>query len=245
MKLKALIFDVDGTIAETEFVHLKAFNQAFSDFKLNWQWDTPLYTKLLEVTGGKERLKFYFDKFAPTEVLQNLPVKDSCELDKLILKVHLHKNKIYNDLANSGTCPEMNFRPGILQIMQSALSQNIKLAIATTTSPENLPPLLTPVFGKNWQENFTTIENASTVIHKKPHPEAYINAINKLQLKARECLAFEDSALGLQSANSAGIPTIVSFNRFTEKNNFDKAIKVLPSFEGVSLEQLITWHKEC
>ena len=187
----AWIFDVDGTLADTEKDgHLPAFNAAFESFGLGWHWTPELYGELLAVTGGKERIAFYAEKYAP-EIFQH---PDSASLFKAL---HEEKTKSYIRKVADGAIP---LRPGVLKMLQVGRAAGIRLAIATTTTPENVTALLKaslPEGGLDW---FEVIGAGDIVPNKKPAPDIYVWVLDQLGLDADACLAIEDSENGLKSS---------------------------------------------
>ncbi|GAB4404153.1 MAG: HAD family hydrolase [Rhodoferax sp.] len=234
--LKALIFDVDGTLADTERVHLQAFNQAFAELGLGWQWDVPLYTRLLEISGGKERIRHYWN-----QVHGDIKAIDPTELTDRIERIHALKTAYYEAAVNAGA---VQLRPGVLKLMDEALAAGLRLAIATTTSPVNIAALLRRAIGPDWRMNFAAVGDASNAPVKKPHPQVYLQMLDALALPAAVCLAFEDSANGLASARAAGIATVVTPNEFTAHHDFSGALAVAPDLGSVTLAQLRAWHAQ-
>jgi HAD superfamily hydrolase (TIGR01509 family) len=234
--LKALIFDVDGTLADTESVHLQAFNHAFADQGLDWHWDEALYTQLLEISGGKERMTHYWKQVHP-----NMKDIVGSGLTDTIEHLHALKTAAYESAVQSGA---VKLRPGVLDIIHSAHQLGLRLAIATTTSPVNIAVLLRNAIGPDWKELFLVIEDASTAPKKKPHPQVYVQTLARLGLPSDQCLAIEDSSNGLRAAVTAGLKTIITQNRFTAHHDFSGALQVLPDLGGVSVEQLRTWHQK-
>ena len=232
--LKALIFDVDGTLADTESAHLAAFNHAFAEEGLDWQWDEPGYTKLLEISGGKERMLHYWKQVHP-----DVKDIDGGGLKDTIDRLHAMKTAAYENAVQSGA---VQLRPGVLNLIQKAHQAGLRLAIATTTSPVNIAVLLRNAIGPDWKELFAVIEDASTAPKKKPHPQVYSQTLTRLALTGADCLAFEDSSNGLRAAVSAGLPVIVTPNSFTAHHDFAGALKVLPDLSGTTVEQLRVWH---
>ena len=234
--LKALIFDVDGTLADTEMAHLAAFNQAFAQVGLDWRWDVPLYTKLLEVSGGKERIRAYWESRGdlPREL-------HGGAVDQTISHIHELKTAAYEQAVQDGM---VQMRPGVLALMAEAMDAGLRLAIATTTSPVNITNLLKQAMGLDWQNHFSVIEDASTAPRKKPDPSVYLQTLQRLGMQASECLAIEDSSNGLRAARSAGLATVITQNEFTAHHDFAGALRVLPSLDGVGLTQLRQWHAE-
>lgn len=232
--LSALIFDVDGTLADTEHAHLAAFNAAFAAEGLDWRWDEALYTELLTVSGGKERLRHYWQQVHPQ--VQDI---DGTALQALIDRLHEVKTAVYEQAVLDGA---VQLRPGVLALIEAARTAGLKLAIATTTSPVNIAALLRAAIGQDWRQIFAVVEDASTAPRKKPHPQVYRQTLQRLGLPAQRCLAFEDSANGLQAANAAGLATVVTPNTFTAHHDFAGALRVLPSLAGVTLADLQSWH---
>ena len=220
MALKALIFDVDGTLADTERDgHRIAFNQAFSDAGLDWHWDVALYRELLAVTGGKERMKHYIDQYRPD---YNKPA----DFDAMIAELHKNKTRRYVDLAARGGIP---MRTGVKRLLNEAREAGLRLAIATTTTPENVTVLLEHSLGAGSADWFEVIAAGDIVPAKKPAPDIYFYALEKMDLPASECLAFEDSENGLRSSLAAGIRTLVTVADYTLDHDFRGAATVLTS----------------
>ena len=232
--LKALIFDVDGTLADTEMAHLAAFNHAFSEVGLDWHWDVPLYTRLLEVSGGKERIRAYWESRGdlPRDIAGDA-------VEATIARLHEIKTAAYEQAVQDG---QVQMRPGVLPLMSAATSAGLQLAIATTTSPVNIASLLKRAIGPDWRLHFAVIEDASTAPRKKPDPMVYRQTLQRLGQPSAACLAIEDSANGLKAALQADLPTLVTPNNFTDHHDFSGALRVLPSLEGVGLAQVTEWH---
>lgn len=232
--LKALIFDVDGTLADTEGVHLAAFNHAFQQEGLGWHWDTALYTRLLEISGGKERMAHHW-----RTVNAGMKELSAGATQATIARLHEIKTAFYENAVNEGA---VQLRPGVLALMNEARAQGLQLAIATTTSPVNIAALLRHAIGPDWRSHFLAIGDASSSPVKKPHPQVYLQVLGDMGLPASECLAFEDSANGLQAATAAGLRTIVTPNDFTAHHDFSGALRVVPDLGAVGLAQLREWH---
>ena len=218
--LKALLFDVDGTLADTErHGHRVAFNRAFQDAGLDWNWTEDLYEQLLSITGGRERIRYYIEKY-----LQNSPV--SPDDAKTIATLHQAKTRHYLDMLDKGTIP---LRRGVRTLLEEARSAGLHLAIATTTTPENVTGLLENTLGKEAPGWFSVIAAGDSVPAKKPAPDIYQLALQKLGIEAGNGMAFEDSRNGLLAAQGAGLATIITVNGYTRHEDFSGAAVVLDS----------------
>ena len=233
--LRALIFDVDGTLADTEEVHRAAFNHAFDELGLGWHWDESLYTELLQISGGKERLAHYWRQSHP-----EIKAIDGSAIQETVARIHELKTAYYETTVNSGG---VALRPGVLKLIEEALSKGLRLAIATTTSPVNIAALLRAAMGSYWQHNFAAIGDASSAPIKKPNPQVYLQVLEALKADARTCLAFEDSGNGLKAATAAGLATLITPTHYTRTHDFSQAMRVVPDLGGVSLADLQGWHQ--
>ncbi|MEJ2142354.1 MAG: HAD family hydrolase [Gammaproteobacteria bacterium] len=218
MALEALLFDVDGTLADTERDgHRVAFNMAFADAGLDWIWSEELYGKLLAVTGGKERIRHYLDNFN-TEFVR--PDK----LDEFIAGLHQSKTGFYTRLLSEGRIP---LRPGIERLLIEARQAGLRLAIATTTTPANVHALLVNTLGEGSESWFEVIAAGDIVPAKKPAPDIYFSAMEKMNITADKCIAFEDSHNGILATSDAGLRTIITTNGYTHDDDFNGAVAVL------------------
>lgn len=231
--LKALIFDVDGTLADTEHAHLKAFNQAFAQEGLDWHWTEAVYTELLNISGGKERMLHHWRQVEPN--MKELQVGAIAET---IDRLHQVKTAFYEEAVRNG---EVSLRPGVLALMQEAREQDLQLAIATTTSPANIAALLTAAIGPDWRTHFLAVGDASSSPIKKPDPQVYRQVLSDMGFEASECVAFEDSSNGLRAANAAGLKTVITPNTFTDHHDFRAAWRVVPDLRQARLIQLRRW----
>lgn len=232
--LSALIFDVDGTLADTESVHLEAFNHAFRQEGLDWHWDVPLYTRLLDISGGKERMAHYWRTVDPT-----MTEVGAGALNDTVQRLHEIKTAYYENAVNNGA---VHLRPGVLALMNDARRAGLQLAIATTTSPVNIAALLRSAIGPDWRSHFLAIGDASNAPVKKPNPQVYMNVLADLGLRAADCVAFEDSSNGLRAARAAGLHTVITPNSFTAHHDFTGALRVVPDLSGVTVARLKEWH---
>jgi len=220
--LKALIFDVDGTLADTERDgHRVAFNQAFEEAGLDWRWSVDEYGKLLEVTGGKERIKHFLSLKHPAFLAEK---QQDGSLDELVKTLHARKTYFYTKLLSEGAIP---LRTGVKRLLDEARQQGFRLAIATTTTPENVTSLLESTLGKESIDWFEVIAAGDIVPAKKPAADIYDYALEQMNLKADECLAFEDSSNGIRSSLGAKLKTIITQNHYTEDHDFRDAAVVL------------------
>lgn len=217
-KLQAVLFDVDGTLADTEQDgHRLAFNAAFQQFNLNWNWDIDLYGELLQVTGGKERIRYYIEKYASAALSRN-------DLTDWIVSLHKTKTKYFELLMEQGSIP---LRPGVARLIRELRQQRIKLAIATTTTMENVTALLKSTLGEESIGWFDVIGAGDIVPMKKPAPDIYHWVLSQLKLTAQQCIAIEDSENGLKSALAANLPTLITVSGYTRLQDFSGAIAVL------------------
>lgn len=206
----ALIFDVDGTLAETEELHRRAFNHAFVRHGLDWQWDRAVYKDLLRVTGGKERMRAYHEGLRIGRPLS----------DADIASLHRIKTAHYAGLIETGCCP---LRPGVAELLSAAKARGQRLAIATTTSHGNINALLSQALGARWAADFDAIVAGDDVRHKKPAPDVYLDILARLKLDPSDCLAIEDSANGLIAASRANIPVLITRSMFFRDDDFSAA----------------------
>jgi len=226
MTAEAVVFDVDGTLAETERDgHRVAFNLAFAEAGLPWHWDERLYGELLAVTGGRERITRFAQRFAPGWLADVGAAGRVAEL-------HQRKNVHYAAIVESG---ELRLRPGLPQLLDDLAAAGCRLAIATTTSRANVEVLLRATVGADALARFEAVVCGEDVARKKPDPEAYLLALKQLALPARQCIAVEDSANGLRAALGAGIPTVIVRSLYTRNEDFAGALGVFDGYaDGAS-----------
>ncbi|MDP2407038.1 MAG: HAD-IA family hydrolase [Hydrogenophaga sp.] len=232
--LNALIFDVDGTLADTESVHLEAFNHAFQQEGLDWHWSTEQYTQLLDISGGKERMLAYWRSVDP-----DLKEVEAGAVSDTINRLHEIKTAYYENAVNSGA---VALRPGVLALMSEARRQGLQLAIATTTSPVNIAALMRSAIGLDWRSHFLAIGDASNAPVKKPNPQVYMKVLADMGMRAADCVAFEDSSNGLRAARAAGLDTVITPNGFTAHHDFAGALRVVPNLSEVNVARLKEWH---
>ena len=189
--IRALIFDVDGTIADTERAHLAAFNHAFAEEGLNWRWDEAQYTQLLEISGGKERILHYWR----TTRGEMVDVSGTA-VSETVQRLHDLKTAAYEAMVNSGV---VHLRPGVLDLIEEARTRGLGLAIATTTSPVNIAALLRKAIGPHWWLDFSVIADASSAPVKKPDPQVYRQVLQAMKLCGRHPGRIEPVPQGLSA----------------------------------------------
>jgi HAD superfamily hydrolase (TIGR01509 family) len=221
MPLQALIFDVDGTLAETEELHREAFNQTFNEFDLAWHWDQERYHTLLKITGGKERMLAHaaslgIDDFDP-------------------LPLHKRKTTLYNEMLAQGA---ISLRPGVEALIRKAKEKDLRLAIATTTSRENVETLIRVTLGGDPHHWFEAICTGEDVAIKKPDPEVYQVTLSRLALTARGAIAFEDTKNGVLAARGAGLDVIVTPSLYSAGEDFSGALAIIETLEAHNLSDL-------
>jgi HAD superfamily hydrolase (TIGR01509 family) len=210
----AILFDFDGTIAETERSgHRVAYNAAFAQLGLDWTWDSALYGELLAVGGGKERIAHYLDRYRHGGRAYG-------DRTELIAAVHERKQQIFSALAGS-----IAFRPGVRRIVREAHAAGVRLAIVTTAARAGVDAILDRE--PELRDAFAFIAAGDVVPRKKPAPDIYAYTLEKIGAQAQRCVAVEDAAIGLRAARSAGIVTLVTVSDYTRGEDFTGAAAVL------------------
>ncbi len=223
MSLKALIFDVDGTLAETEEAHRAAFNRVFENHRLGWHWSRNDYRALLKTTGGKERIRAH---------MATLPAGAPALDDDRIAVLHREKTAIYGESLAAG---QLSLRPGVEGTIRTARNAGLKIAVATTTNLPNVEALAQCCWGRPATEVFDVIAAGDQVAAKKPAPDVFNLALQRLNLPARDCVAFEDSLNGVRSAKGAGLRVVVTPSVYTDDQDFSGADLVRPTLDNVDL----------
>jgi len=219
LKLEGIIFDVDGTLADTEDAHRQAFNQTFDEFDLDWYWSIERYVELLAISGGKERIAIFGKE------LRKRFSSDSLFFE-FIAELHERKGENYRNLLSE---KGVKLRPGVKRLIQEGIQNLISLNIATSSSFANVDALMSANFGTNWEKYFQVIETCDTTKEKKPNPAVYKNVLSKSKLKAENVIAIEDTPNGLEAALRASIKTVVTVHRMTAENFFHNSSLVLDS----------------
>jgi HAD superfamily hydrolase (TIGR01509 family) len=216
--IKALIFDCDGVLVDTERdAHRVGFNLAFKEMGIDAEWDVDLYGRLLLVAGGKERMRAYFDEFGwPADT------DTAAQRDELILALHKTKTQITSERVSS-----LPVRPGILRIIDEAIAAGVKLGVCTTSNPRFIDAVL-DLFGPARKAAFAFVHAGDVVAKKKPAPDIYLLALDTLRLPAHDCMVIEDSRNGLLAATGAGLPTLITTSTYTVDEDFAGAVKVVP-----------------
>jgi HAD superfamily hydrolase (TIGR01509 family) len=230
-QLKALIFDVDGTLADNERDgHRVAYNAAFAELGLDWHWSVAEYGRLLDVMGGKERVRHYMESEQPG-------FSPPGGVEAFIGNVYVRKTRVYLELLESG---RIALRPGVARLIKEARAQGLRLGIATTSGPQNVEKLLRVSLGEESVGWFDAIAAGDMVPRKKPAPDVFELALEQLGLPADECLALEDTEHGLRSALDAGLKTVVTTNDYTAGQDFSGALAVVESL-GESGPVTVEW----
>ncbi len=208
MGFAALLWDVDGTLAETERDgHRRAFNRAFRQAGLSAHWDVDRYGDLLAITGGAERIGAYLtsEEGQPPD-------------PQRVAALHASKQRHYADLVAEG---ELALRPGVRQLIEAAAAAGLRQAIVTTSGRGAVDALAKQLFA-DLLGAFDVWVCGGDVARKKPHPEAYRLALELLELDPREACAIEDSSAGLSAALGAGLPCVVSLSHYSAQEPGDR-----------------------
>ncbi|MBN8293979.1 HAD-IA family hydrolase [Rhodobacter sp. NTK016B] len=216
MTLRALIFDVDGTLAETEELHRAAFNAAFRAAGLRWHWSRDAYGALLTTTGGKERIRRYITETGAGEVD--------------VAALHAEKTAHYTALVAKGA---LELRPGIRALMAMGRAAGVRLAVATTTSRLNVEALCHACFNAPAEAIFDVLACGDEVAAKKPAPDIYLLALDRLGLPADAALAFEDTPMGVASAQGAGMRVVASPGVYSQDADLSRAERRVECFSDL------------
>lgn len=229
MAIEALIFDVDGTLADSEEAHRVSFNLAFERHRLGWVWEPGEYRELLKITGGKERMTSYIEGLA-------IDAAERRRLITMVPDIHAAKTRFYSSFIADGA---VQLREGVARLLDESLDAGYKLAIASTTTAVNIDALLASTLGPRGLDMFSVIACGDQVRAKKPAPDIYELALRGLELLPEHAIAFEDSPNGLRAARAAGIPTVVTPTYWTEGGDFSDAMLLLPGLADLRLGDLM------
>lgn len=222
--MKALIFDCDGVLADTErYGHLPAFNQTFKELGVPLRWSEEEYGRKLQIAGGKERMASELT----TEFVQahGLPADRDVQV-ALVATWHERKTRVYTDMVASGKLPA---RPGVARIFGAAQDAGWKLAVASTSAEASVRAILEHAVGRERATGVDAVLAGDCVAHKKPAPDIYLLAVEKLAVDPGEVLVIEDSRNGLEAAHAAGLCCVVTVNGYTERDDFSEAALVVSS----------------
>jgi HAD superfamily hydrolase (TIGR01509 family) len=221
--VSALVFDCDGVLADTErYGHLPAFNEMFAEFGLPVHWTQEEYGIRLRIGGGKERLaSLLTEEFVAAAGLPDDPEVQT----KIVADWHRRKTEIYTALVAGGALPA---RPGIARIVAEARLAGWTLAVASTSAEASVRAVLEHAVGRERAESFTVLAG-DIVAQKKPAPDIYLLAIERLGVPVDDVVVIEDSENGLRAANAAGLRCVVTVNDYTRDENFDDAALVVTS----------------
>ena len=208
MNCKAILFGSIGTLLETSELQRTAFNQAFSDNGLDWNWSPEKYQDLLKKSGGRQRI-------------EDFAAQQGIEVDAK--KLHDEKTKIFDEMMVNGN---VVLRPGVANLIDQANDNGIKLAFVTSTSKDNVDAVFQALRNQLNRSNFSFIGNDKMVSNTKPKPDIYLKALSELNLEAENCVAIEDTEVSMQSALAASIKCIGFPGAFAKDNDFSSAILV-------------------
>jgi HAD superfamily hydrolase (TIGR01509 family) len=206
--LKAVLFDQDGVIIDTERDgHRVAFNRAFAEAGLGCEWDEELYHRLLQIGGGKERIRHYFENLYHGKKID--------DLDGLVKKLHERKTAIFLELVKT-----MPLRPGILRFMKEIKEAGLKTGICTTSNEKVAHTIARERLG---DVPMDVLIAGDMVGKKKPDPEIYLSALAKLGVSGSECLVVEDSSIGARAGRAAGCTVLATVNGYTRDEDLSAA----------------------
>jgi HAD superfamily hydrolase (TIGR01509 family) len=212
-RLRALVFDCDGVLAETERDgHRVAFNETFARMGYDLRWDVDLYRELVKVGGGKERMKHFFDS-------TSWPAGTN-DRDALIKELHRLKTDCYTQIIESGRLP---LRPGVARLVDEAIAADVKLAVCSTSNEKSVHTLIEKLLGPACKARFDVILAGDVVAKKKPDPEIYRLVRERLRLKPTQGVVVEDNRNGLLAAKGAGWHCVVTTNAYTQNEDFAEA----------------------
>jgi HAD superfamily hydrolase (TIGR01509 family) len=213
MTPEALVFDLDGTFVDTDEMHRRAFNQAFLEFELGFEWKPDVYEKLLTVSGGADRIRHFIDGLP-------LSQEQKLALHAVVPAVHREKTRIYGELLEGNAA---KLRSGVRRLMAEARQAGLKIGVVATSASANMQPLILAVLGREGASGIGAFVSADRVARKKPAPDIYLLAASMLRIPPERCVAFEDSTNGVRAAKAAGLFTIATPSRWTRTQDFSHA----------------------
>lgn len=217
--MKALIFDCDGVLADTELDgHLVAFNETFEHFGLPFRWSAEKYDELLAVGGGKERFIAFIKENPEYEEALPEPLED------FVLKIHAEKSKRYIDRVEAGLLPG---RPGIARIINEALDAGWTVAVASTSAVASVEAVLRTVIGEEARARLAGVWAGDMVPKKKPAPDIYLEAMKGIGASHDNVVVVEDSNTGAKAAAAAQVRYLVTLSTFTVNEEFPRATTVI------------------
>jgi HAD superfamily hydrolase (TIGR01509 family) len=220
----ALIFDCDGVLADTErYGHLPAFNQTFEEFDLPVRWSEEEYGRKLEIAGGKERMASLLTEDFVRE--HGLPADEEGR-KAMLADWHKRKTALYTEIVAAGRLPG---RPGVARVVGDALDAGWDLAVASTSAEPSVRAVLDHVVGSDQAARFALVLAGDVVEKKKPAPDIYLLAMERLGADPADTLVIEDSRNGLLSAVGARLTCVVTVNGYTEQEDFSEAVLVVSS----------------
>jgi HAD superfamily hydrolase (TIGR01509 family) len=221
--VKALLFDCDGVLADTErYGHLPAFNQTFEEFHLTVRWSEEEYGEKLKIGGGKERMaSLLTEEFVQAN---HLPTDQEGQ-QQALAQWHKRKTAIYTEIVASGRLPG---RPGIARVVDEAIQAGWKLAVASTSAEASVRAVLEHVVGADHASYFEVLAG-DIVAKKKPAPDIYLATLQRLEVAPEDALVIEDSRNGLLAAVNAGLRCVVTRSSYTQDEDMHEAILVVSS----------------
>lgn len=213
--LTTIIFDMDGTLANTEEIHRQAFNQAFTEFHLPIRWEPDEYAQLLSISGGRQRIYRY---------LKSHSINIRKDKRRFSREIHKRKSEIYREKLDAG---HLVLRRGVLRLIRDAHKYNIRMGIATSSSYNNIITLVHNTLGPRGMDYFDSIVSCDLISEQKPSPAVYQYALAELGTNPENCVAIEDTSNGNRAALAAGIRTVITTHEFTLDNDFTGASLIL------------------
>ena len=251
MNLEALLFDVDGTLAESEDIHREAFNAAFREFGVSWHWDRAIYREILPVGGGRERIRHYIERSDPETARRP-------DFYSYVDAMYNAKSRAYVEiLAERGVW----VRPGVWRLLNQCRDAGTRLAICSAASERSLRQVFENGLGMDVFDWFEVVGHSGLVSARKPAPDVYSWVLREMDLPPQACLAIEDSPQGLCSSLAAGVAAVVSVSKYFEGEDFPGAVAVVSDLgepdrpftllsgdarghDYIDLDLLRTWHAD-